>query len=131
MTLLDETLRVHLCCNDPDNGCFTGQLHSIDINGNLTLTSNFLHWAPRLRYLDDKISIARKHFPVIDRRSHVGNWCWDGVSMCGSVVLELLNWLMLKDWYSPEEGETRLFSKWQNKREYTEPWLRVMLKNVD
>src|SRR5690606_2817915 len=74
-----EEIQVDLYCNYPRNGLFAGQLWALKVGPNMEFGSKFIDWGPRLRFLDGRIAIAGKHFPITCYREWVGNWCWDAV----------------------------------------------------
>lgn len=126
-----EQIPVHLCCNDPDNGNFAGQLWGIEIADNMEFSCKFLDWGPRLRYVwgdSPRIVLAGKHFPITYHKEWYGNWCWDLVKMEGRYVLELLNWPRLRRWFDMEAGEMRLFNWWEAGQAWKDDDLRLISK---
>ena len=108
---------VMLCCNDPDTGNFAGRLEAIDVADNLRLESKRHDWSPRLRLIvkDGRytaLSVSNRHFPIRDYQQHVGNWCWNRARMDGAAVLDMLNWLKVRGWYSCDEAEESLYDRW-------------------
>lgn len=123
-----EEIQVDLCCNYPRNGLFAGQLWALKVGPNMEFGSKFIDWGPRLRFLDGRIAIAGKHFPITCYREWVGNWCWDAVRIEGRYVLELLNWPRLRRWFDLELAETRLFNFWESGGTWTDSDLRLIGK---
>jgi hypothetical protein len=135
-----EQIPVHLCCNDPDNGNFSGRVWSMEIGPNMEFESrrwwSFQRgpWGPCLRYLwgdRPRIVIAGRHFPITFHKEWYGNWCWDLVHMPGEAVLELLNWAKFRKWFTCSCGETRLFNWYANGQQFTDQDLRLIGKNFE
>jgi len=125
----DESIDVHLCCNDPDNGCFTGRIEMMQVGPNLELEA----WPhrPRLRYLDRKVSIAGAHYRITHYKQWYGNWCWDLVKMPGSEVVRMLNRLSRRGWFSVHEAEERLYAWWENGHTWTDGDIRLIGKDFE
>lgn len=94
------TIRVHLCCNDPDNGEFTGRLTGIEVGGcSLTIwplesiDGSGEDGVPLLTW-DGGIVVGWRWFPISAYREHVGNWCWDAVEMDRRTALRLLRYVV-------------------------------------
>ncbi len=122
------SIRVLLCCNDPDNGEFEGRICGIEI-GDLKLDS-LCEPGPKLFYSFAEpafIRIAGKKFPIEGHGSWVGNWCWDSVSMAPKDVLRLLNWPRFWKFFQVEEAPEKLFEIAQSfDREFTEADLELL-----
>jgi hypothetical protein len=138
-----QPVKVHLCCNDPDNGNFADRVWTIHIGENLELESKFWisfkqgPWGPRMRYITDAnpgrplikaVAIAGRHFPVTYYKPWFGNWCWDLVHMPGCAVIELLNWPKMHKWFSPAEAEQRLFNLWESGGQWSDQDVRLLCK---
>lgn len=138
-----QPVKVHLCCNNPDNGIFAERVWTIQIGENLELDSKTWisnvqgPWGPRLRYITDAnpgrplvkaVAIAGRHFPVTHYKPWYGNWCWDLVHMPGRAVIDLLNWPQVRKWFSPSEGETRLFNLFNSGGEWSDQDVRLLCK---
>ncbi|MEM7196698.1 MAG: hypothetical protein AAF402_17365 [Pseudomonadota bacterium] len=115
---------VHLCCNDPDNGNFTGRIEAIEIGPNLSLYA--ATHAPRLVYLDRKIRISGQTFEIVSHKEWYGNWCWDFVRMPGADVIRLMNFLNPKGWLSVDEAEERLYNLWSAGFTWSWGWLPLI-----
>lgn len=116
---------------------FDFSVDALKVGSNMDLEIHFLHWAPRLRYLwnDDRrsgrIVFARKHFPFLQHKQWVGNWCWDRIWMRGPVVIDLLNWLRPKGWFDVSEAEDRLFNWWKGGYAWKNSDIRLLAKEFD
>lgn len=136
-------VEVLLCCNNPDNGVFTGRLCAIEVGPNLRFETAGL-WSERLgpclRYLwreerphrgagTQRIAISGRYFPIINYRCWFGNWCWDAVAMRGATVLALLNWMKRKPWFALHEAEERLWNHYESDRPFEDHDLRLITKD--
>lgn len=123
---MKDVVSIALCCNDPDNGNFTGRFDAVDIGSEILKLDNKYYppKAPRLRYemksqgtqsgwgaspVEGRIKVARRYFPVIGYKSWWGNWCWDCVLLEPEVALRFLNYLKELDYFQPEYGLTVFF----------------------
>lgn len=135
-----EPVPVHLCCNDPDNGNFSGRVWSLQVGFNMEFESRTWiswkqgPWGPAMRYIwgdRKRVVIAGRHFPITFHKEWYGNWCWDLVHMPGAAVVELLNWPKFRKWFDITEGETRLFNWWKAGGEWKDDDIRLIGKNFD
>lgn len=116
-----EKVKIPVCfaCNDYRNGIFDDKVSALEIGNNaLRLECNFADWSPRMRVEKGKIYIARRAFPYQSYTNWYGNWCWDRAILYGEDLINLLNWLKLKNWFSPEEGELRMVKVWERKDKF-------------
>jgi hypothetical protein len=79
---------VHLACNEPHNGNFTGwaPMVEIDCDGDEVelvhpdvLADN--DSGITVKFEDKAVRLGGEFYRHQGRRSHVGNWCWDMVTM--------------------------------------------------
>jgi hypothetical protein len=107
--------RIAFCCNDPDNGCFTGFVSAIQV-GDLELMSR--RWwlskpGPRLRIKDGRFTLAGKAWPFVASKSYYGNWCWDAYWVEPEVCADFLIWLHGRQLFDVDCAETRVFNLWR------------------
>lgn len=147
-----DLVSIALCCNNPDNGMFAGQLFKIEI-GDDVLTLDSMYFppiGPKLKYkfrldrsaasyqgfgavpVNGGIRIKRKFFPVWGYRQWWGNWCWDLVLMTASDTIDLVNYLKELDMLQVESGESRWFNYFQAENSVFEKdpntWIRMLGK---
>ena len=123
---------VMLCVNDPANGMHTGRLHSIEFM--TAADSLLLHlycvWANESRYPTcrlvehikegprgprrfRRLRVGRREFRILSFGFHVGNWCWDAVTMWPAEAARLVNHLRSLDKFEVETAPTELFERWR------------------
>ena len=109
--------RIELCCNDGDNGAFTGFASAIHV-GDLELISRRWHHAsrpgPRLRIEADRFVLAGKAWPYERMKSYFGNWCWEAFWVEPDVCADFLIWLHGRRLMSVEIAEHRVFNLWKS-----------------
>jgi hypothetical protein len=132
--LKPSLVRIDFACNDPDNGLFAGrvgaiQLYDVDPIFELeSTTSGDRAFAIEM----SAIRVSGKSFPFHERRSWVGNWCWEGFWMDVCEVERMLVWLR-----RPRSSERRLFElttgtsllvhDWRAPGPFGGPYLRQLL----
>lgn len=86
--MTEPTCSVHLACNEPHTGNFTGwaPMFEIDCDGDEVELVHPDVMADNDRgvtvaFEDKAVRIGGEFYRHQGRRSHVGNWCWDMVTM--------------------------------------------------
>jgi hypothetical protein len=112
---------VSLCCNDPDNGQFTGRLVALDYS-DLELRHDDWFRGCVVRYLGDgKVRISRRVFTFERHKEWYGNWAWDGVWMRRQEAKRLLRYLRDSGAWTCEAGPSRLYDWFNAPRPQTIP----------
>ncbi|HWP58983.1 MAG TPA: hypothetical protein VNL14_13910 [Candidatus Acidoferrales bacterium] len=96
-----ERLRINLCCNNPDNGMFDGKAFAIEFGDNLSLTSQFRGWSPRLTRGPGRSWLrigGSPRCPVLSYKEWFGNWCWDSIVTDSRSAMRVLNWIKEGKW---------------------------------
>lgn len=70
---------ISVCCNNAENGLFTGRAVAIEINRNCYESAN--PKGVKFADHDRKIRMHRKEIKVLDAKDWVGNWCWNEYSI--------------------------------------------------
>lgn len=147
-----ELVSIALCCNDPDNGMFAGEICKIEIGQDI-LTLDSKYWpphGPKLRYefTDDpsyptsrgfgpgpvigKIKVSRRRFDVWGYKYGWGNWCWDLVLMTPETTIDFVNYIKACGKFQPESGESRWFNYFEREDAVFEKdpntWIRMLGK---
>ena len=97
---MSSYIRVSLAVNDGDNGMPQGWVGAVDVGDigeDLMLESPVWNGGPTFSRVDDnRIRVGRFVYPIIGYGFHVGNWCWDAVTMeleqARRLVRNLLAW---------------------------------------
>ena len=87
-----------ICCNDPSTGQFLGFLTGFDIE-ELQVCCGLDDQSPEFLFGDDLLVVGESKFRCFDRKRHVGNYCWDRITMPAESVARLLNWARNNDFY--------------------------------
>jgi hypothetical protein len=89
------SVAIMLCVNDPDSGRPAGYLLQVDV-ADCELESPYLDGGPVFRELSERgqIQVGRRRYPVTSYREHVGNWCWDLVTMSADHARRLVRHLI-------------------------------------
>lgn len=110
---------VMLCVNDPDNGAFTGRVHSIEVDHELISLEGPIEEVDEDLVATTEVVLGKGSITIggelFQHRGHsnwVGNWCWDAVMMTPMVTLSLLNHLKRLGW-GCHLAETGLFERWR------------------
>ena len=113
---------LHVCCNHPDNGMFTGFASAFEFGigrGSFYFGTDFsddqdlMLTGPDTRFKwigNDKFLIGRYHFPCTGIKEWFGNWCWDACFVDIDTVRQLRAVLSNKG-FTPESGSETLW-KW-------------------
>lgn len=102
-------MEVDFCCNDPNNGLFTGKVS--DFNIDLPCGEPLELSGPecRITVLVNRIKIGQKSFLFRNYREWVGNWCWNAATLEDEAVWRLVSYLRdVKKW-TCQCGPTGLF----------------------
>lgn len=117
-----RTLTVHFACNDPDHGTLTNRVEAIELFTSPTDDCLLRLYGNSAYYQNGRarvVRIAGISLPLSsDIAYSVGNWCWNAAEMDVVIVAGLLNLLRRRGW-SPEEGDDRLWERWESKQEFT------------
>lgn len=132
---MSNFVSIDFCCNNPDNGMFTGRFDSVSIgNGVLHIDNQYSPpRAPKLQYdfalSEDRgfdaasaigrIKVSRRWFPVHGYKYGWGNWCWDMVLMAPADAIRLLNYLREMNLFRIDSGFTKWCDRW-DAGEFTE-----------
>jgi len=93
------TLTIDLCCNDGRNGAFQGWFDAIEVHAetgeHLEMSSYVIDWpgGPTVSFERYTIRVNGVEYPIRERGTGGGNWCWDSVSMHPKHVAALLRQL--------------------------------------
>lgn len=82
-------MRIDFCCNDPDNGAFSGRVVGVTFGDQEIEADDFLR-GYRFKVEGGRLRIERKWFAFDRSKDWIGNWCWNGF------------------WFSPPEGKRLL-----------------------
>ena len=104
---------ISICCNNPDNGSFTGRLLCVDYASMELRHDDWLHGCAIAFLPNCKVRISRRTFEYEAHREWFGNWCWDGLAMRRHEAGRLLRYLHDSGCWACEGGPTRLFD-WFN-----------------
>ena len=108
---------LHVCCNDPDNGLFTGRAVALSI-GSAEFEAD--DWEDGVRFVelpDGRIRLAGKVWTTHWSKDWVGNWCWNAYGLgygrrtprCR--LVDFLKWLRGRGLFRMTCGPERL-SRW-------------------
>lgn len=109
---MTRTIRIDFCCNDPDNGDFSGRVVGASFSECDLEPANY-DWGYKFTLLPTGIRLHRRVFPYVARKYWVGNWCWDVFLFERSVGVRLLKVLRKEGWRCTG-GPTRLYD-WFNR----------------
>ncbi len=109
---------LHVACNDPNNGGFTGRCGQIeiDIGGETAAALDCAIWPPsrypRFSAGKDYVRIAGRKFSTMGAyKTWYGNWCWDAVPISAVFAADLLNFLRAHGWHN-EGGFCDIGDQW-------------------
>lgn len=91
-----QLIKVMLCCNEPQNGHFSGYLTGFNV-GDLEMACTLSEEGCWMLFEGNYLVVNSAQFYVADRQRWVGNWCWDQVTMPAESVCRLLNWAFHND----------------------------------
>lgn len=89
---------VMICCNDAGTGNFLGFLTGFDID-ELQICCGWGDDSPEFLFDGDHLVVGESKFRYFDRKRHVGNYCWDKITMPAESVTRLLTWARNNDFY--------------------------------
>lgn len=120
---------LHVCCNDPDNGLFTGRVARLNI-GRAELEPHTLY-EPRFAVLSNgDIRLSGKCWPVTHSKEWLGNWCWNGYRIgdgldgkptktTGWWMVDFATWLRGRNLFTCTHGPCDFFDWFNHEREMT------------
>lgn len=112
---------LHVCCNDPDNGVFTGRASALCIGwAELELNRPY-----DIRFADDgeTIRLSGKTWPVEASKEYLGNWCWNGYRIgdkgrtTGWWMVDFATWLRGRGLFRCTHGPADFFDWFNLERE--------------
>jgi hypothetical protein len=113
LRIRDNAVMIDIACNDPDNGNFAARAEQVQI-GDTLIELECRRWpAPRFAELGGNIRLSGKHWPILDSKDWVGNWCWNGYWIKIPVAVDFLCWLHARKLYDLTCGEERIFNMWR------------------
>lgn len=125
--IMGDIVSIALCCNNPDNGMFTGELVAVDVGTEELLRLESVYDPPsgaNLSYsfriternkgwgcdrVEGIMSIAERPFPIIGYKQSWGNWCWDCVIVTPETAIEIINHLKSLGCFSCHVGDSNFF----------------------
>lgn len=120
-----RTPTVHICCNDGDNGLFTGKARGVSV-GELELDHHDMEHGASFRVDDVTFHLSNKMWPYDWSKEWLGNWCWNAyrLKFANKTALEatvsFLKWLRGRRTFSVTGGPERLWDWWQFKIKLTD-----------
>lgn len=109
-------IHVHLCCNDPDNGEFYGELTDVEFTDDCEFLS--VHGDPmdgeamRFDFEAGAFFVHAERYEMKSHRSWTGNWCWDSVMTTAEDAARLANQLKAFKHWSCEVAREDLYERW-------------------
>jgi hypothetical protein len=98
-------IRIDMCCNDPDNGSWTGKaeyihIQDVELYGPVVSVN---HEGRKLKSArpaegDTTLRIGRVVVPCLGYKTWYGNWCWDAAAVRAVNALKILNYLIGRGW---------------------------------
>ena len=114
----ERALSIHMACNDPDNGDFTGRVCQIALDDSmLDLTAKAwmitsMRRCPRLVDHGSYFALSGKRWPFLRYHSWAGNWCWDAYVVKADIATQFLVWLHKRGLFQCEGGWVELCEAW-------------------
>ena len=120
---------VSLCCNDPDNGIFTGRVSAIEFGEALHL-AHVRRSEPRLRidwWTENHLTIymLRHCWPIARYKYGYGNWCWNAVWMEDGAAISFVHELRRDGRFECESGDAEAYDAWKTGQTITRQMLGV------
>jgi hypothetical protein len=131
-------VRVDLCCNDPRNGSFAGELVGVAVADQVIHLETPYAIEPDARMPPGAPMCRGKRWVSIDDGTHVhmyrvaayhvwvGNWCWDQAVMGWCDVERLLDQLRRLGWQCVE-AESRLYRAWDSGEPLRDPLREALI----
>lgn len=114
---------VHLACNDYQTGEFSSWVEQIEVgdrwgDAHIAIEGYCrIHRPYRASIAEggsrQRIRIGRYRYTIREYRRHVGNICWDQITMEAGEVPRLLNDLRVSGGWSVQEAHTWAFDRWK------------------
>ncbi len=105
---------LHVACNDPDNGMFTGKFDAAEISAAGCDTIIRLD-GPDTRIAEirdpsctpkSRLRVGRLVMPLYGSREWVGSWCWDAYKILLPDAVRVLNYLKRRGWTWEEADQS-------------------------
>lgn len=121
-------ISVSFCCNDPNNGNFTGRFDAVHIGDDLLHLEGKYHPERGLKIATDftgggggwgaspakgRIKISRRYFEIHGYTYGFGNWCWDLFMIAPRVAIDLINYLKSFDHFQSQDSEVWFYEKFE------------------
>jgi hypothetical protein len=100
---MDKHTFVHFCCNDGENGLFSGTAIAINIH-ETTFECLIKDGSKFSVVTHDKFKLGKKMFGYVSAKEWVGNWCWNGYLMPNQEAIKLIKHLNSSDKWQIEDG---------------------------
>lgn len=107
---------LHVACNDPDTGAFSGKADGVEIqfggsmDDRLSFSFNYFDWSPRFRVdFKKNLYLGGRRIRFTTTRAHVGNWCWDAFKISREDAAALITWPKFRRWFSLDEAPTDIW----------------------
>lgn len=131
---MSRPVSISFCCNNPDNGMFTGRFCNVEIGDNLLSLDNKFYppREPKLDYrfevkdsgigfaanrAEGRIKVSHRQFPILGYKYGWGNWVWDLVIVTPEVAINLANYLQhLGLWTA--EGSVEWCDQWDTEEPF-------------
>lgn len=111
-----DSLLLHVCCNDPDNGLFAHRAEALQLrtwdgeNIEFGLTRN----APRFTELPGSIRFMRRRWSILRSTEWYGNWCWNAYELAPDIMMALLAATKKSGIFHCECAPTPLYDNWND-----------------
>lgn len=109
--------RLDVCCNDPDNGLFSGRAAALNLStwdGELIEIEAADMSGPRFSEKPGAIRICRRDWPILASKDWYGNWCWNAYWLSPDVLVDLLAAVKKSGMFNCSCGASQLFHNWND-----------------
>lgn|SRR5574341_1903201 len=107
------TYIISFCCNDPDNGVFTGSFDAIRVTNKVEDMFSAYGKPTRISKANGILRVGRIKNLYMRSNTWFGNWCWDAYVIDSFHVNRIVNYLKYSRNFELEEAWDEIYRDWE------------------
>jgi hypothetical protein len=125
-----------VCCNDPDNGGFTGRAVGLSI-GCAEWDATDIFRGSTFKEVDGGIVLSGKRWEVENSKDWIGNWCWNRYLLAKGKItvrwymVEFITWLRRRKMFHLTTAPTDFFDWWESGADIAPADVHALVCNLE
>ena len=127
-----------VCCNDPDNGAFTGRAVGLNI-GDAEFEATDIFVGSTFKEVEGGIVLSGKRWGVEWSKDWVGNWCWNRYQLAKPAshitlrwyMVEFVTWLRRRRMFNLTTAPVEFFDWWEGGADIPPADLHTLVCNLE